>query len=131
MVSTLANWWSLCESTGQCVKTMSGFSAYNNFSNSAICGFPKTLSPSICPTKSVLHLVFYSFDRFLFTNSASSHVLPSMPSSPVVKYIKVTSCPSFARVAAVPPQPLSGSSGWPPTTTIFFLSAGFFCWLRL
>src|ERR1700749_1573382 len=35
----------------------------------------------------------------------------------------VTSWPALTSLASVPPQPLSGSSGWPPTQTIFFLVA--------
>src|SRR5436189_6086624 len=36
----------------------------------------------------------------------------------------VTLCPAAANFAKVPPQILSGSSGWPPTQTIFRLLNG-------
>src|SRR6185312_6901711 len=38
----------------------------------------------------------------------------------------VTPCPAFLNFDSVPPQPLSGSSGWPPTQTIFFGSSSAF-----
>src|SRR5436190_17248233 len=54
--------------------------------------------------------------------AASSFDLFSIPASPRVKYIMETSCPCTANFASVPPQPLSGSSGCPPTQTILNFS---------
>src|SRR5262249_47934988 len=51
--------------------------------------------------------------------AASSNPLPRIPRSPRVRYNTVTECPSSAYRDKVPAQPDSGSSGWPPTQTIF------------
>src|SRR5947208_17014379 len=44
--------------------------------------------------------------------------------APSLRYSSTTSCPVAVRRATVPPQPYSGSPGWPPvTTTLHFLGS--------
>src|SRR5687768_1211731 len=55
--------------------------------------------------------------------AATWRLLPGMPASPLVRYMRVTLWPFLTSCTIVPPHPLSGSSGCPPTTMIFFLTA--------
>ena len=49
IVSTLATWWSMCVSTGQCVNTTSGFSVVTSFVIAATCPWVISVAPSIWP----------------------------------------------------------------------------------